>query len=289
MNHELNLQLKTKLQERRALIVPGAANALAARVIEDIGFEAAYITGAGVANTFYALPDLGFIGLTDIVQHTMAVRQAIKLPLIVDVDTGFGSPLNAFHTVQALERAGANGIQIEDQVMPKKCGHFNGKEVVSREEAVERVRAAVEAKADPNFQIIARTDSRAVLGLDEALERARLFEKAGADVVFVEAPESKEEIRAVMANVQAPQVLNLVIGGKTPTLSLDEARTVRCGMVLYANVALQSAITGMTTALRHLKANGHVDEETPGITSFDDRQRLVRKPYYDELDNRYAI
>jgi len=288
-NNDLNLQLKTKLQERRALLVPGAANALAARVIEDLGFEAAYITGAGVANTFYALPDLGFIGLTDIVQHTIAVRQAIKLPLIVDVDTGFGSPVNTFHTIQALERAGANGVQIEDQVAPKKCGHFSGKEVVSRQEAVERVRAAVEAKTDPHFQIVARTDSRSVLGLDEALERARLFEKAGADVVFVEAPESKDEVRRVMANLETPQVLNLVIGGKTPTLSLEEAKAVRCGMVLYANVALQAAITGMTTALRYLKTNGHVDEKTPGVASFEDRQRLVRKSFYDGLDNRYAI
>lgn len=289
MQEILNLELKMKLQERRALLVPGAANALTARVIEDTGFEAVYITGAGVANTFYALPDLGFIGLSDIVQHTTAIRQAIKLPLIVDVDTGFGSPLNAFHTIQALERAGANGIQIEDQVMPKKCGHFNGKEVASRQEAVERVRAAVEAKRDPAFQIIARTDSRAVLGLDEALERARLFEKAGADVVFIEAPESKEEIRTVMANVQVPQVLNLVIGGKTPTLTLEEAQEVRCGMVLYANLALQSAITGMTAALRRLKAAGHADENTSGIVSFEDRQRLVRKTYYDSLDDRYAI
>lgn len=288
MGNDLNLQLKTKLQERRALLVPGAANALAARIIEDLGFEAAYITGAGVSNTFYALPDLGFIGLTDIVQHTLAVRQAIKLPLIVDVDTGFGSAVNTFHTIQALERAGANGVQIEDQIMPKKCGHFNGKEIVSREEAVERIHAAVEAKSDPNFQIIARTDSRAVLGLDEALERARLFEKAGADVVFVEAPETKDEISTVMANVQAPQVLNLVIGGKTPTLTLEEAKAVRCGMVLYANVALQSAITGMTAALGHLKATGHADESTPGIASFESRQRLVRKPFYDALDDRYA-
>lgn len=289
MSNDLNFQLKTKLQERRALLVPGAANALAARLIEDLGFEAAYITGAGVANTFYALPDLGFIGLTDIVQHTAAVRQAIKLPLIVDVDTGFGSPVNTYHTIQALERAGANGIQIEDQVMPKKCGHFNGKEIVSRDEAVERVRAAVEAKTDPNFQIIARTDARSVLGLDEALERARLFEKAGADVIFVEAPESKEEVRKVMANVQAPQVLNIVIGGKTPTLTLDEAKAERCGLLLYANVALQSAITGMTSALGHLKSVGHVDENTPGITSFENRQRLVRKRFYDDLDERYAV
>lgn len=288
MTETLNRILKTKLRERRGLIVPGAANALSARVIEDLGFEAVYITGAGVSNTFFALPDLGFIGLADIVQHTAAVRQAVSVPLVVDVDTGFGSPVNVYHTTQALERAGANGIQIEDQVMPKKCGHFAGKEIVSRAEAVDRIRAALDAKRDPDFQIIARTDSRAVLGLDEALERARLFAEAGADVVFVEAPESRQEIEAVMRHVDVPQVINLVIGGKTPTVSLADAKAMRCGMLLYANVALQSAVAGMQAALGRLKTDGSVDETTPGIASFDDRQRLVRKAQYDELDTRYA-
>lgn len=289
MKINLNLELKAKLQERRALLVPGAANALSARVIEDLGFEAVYITGAGVTNTFFGLPDLGFIGVADVVQHTAAIRQAVSLPLIVDADTGFGSALNVHYTVRALERAGANGIQLEDQVMPKKCGHFFGKEVVSRGEAVERVKAAVAAREDPDFQIIARTDSRAALGLDEALGRADLFIRAGADVVFVEAPESREEIETVMARFDVPQVLNLVIGGKTPVIGLKDAQAMRCGMVLYANVALQSAVAGMQAALGRLKADGHVDERTPGIASFEDRQRLVRKPLYDELDRRHAL
>ncbi len=289
MTENLNKTLKAKLQERRALIVPGAANALSARIVEDLGFEAVYITGAGVSNTFLALPDLGFIGVADIVQHTAAIRQAVELPLIVDADTGFGSALNVHHTVRALEQAGANGIQLEDQVMPKKCGHFAGKEIVSRAEAVERVRAAVEARRDPDFQVIARTDSRAVLGLDEALERAGLFRQAGADVIFVEAPESRQEIETVLGRIDAPQVLNLVIGGKTPTISLADAKSLRCGMILYANVALQSAIAGMQAALGLLKANGHVDETTPGIASFEDRQRLVRKPEFDALDRHHAV
>jgi 2-methylisocitrate lyase-like PEP mutase family enzyme len=280
--------LKRKLQERRALIVPGTANALGARVIEDLGFEVAYITGAGVSNTALALPDIGFIGLNDIVQHTMAVRQAIDLPLVVDIDTGFGNPVNVYHTIQSVEVAGANGVQLEDQEMPKKCGHFAGKAVASRTEAVERVRAAVEARRDPDFQIIARTDARAVLGLDEALERARLFAEAGADVVFVEAPESRAEVETVMASLDMPQVLNLVIGGKTPSIPHEEAKALRIGMVLYANVALQSAVAGMMAALGRLKADGYIDETTPGVASFADRQRLVRKPFYDALDARHA-
>ncbi len=288
MTDDLCLSLKTKLAERRAILVPGAANALTARVIEDLGFEAIYIAGAGVSNTTLALPDLGFVGLTDIVQHTIAIRQATRLPLIVDADTGFGNALNVHYTVGALERAGANAIQLEDQVMPKKCGHFASKQVVSRGEAVERVRAAVEARRNPHFQIVARTDARAVLGLDEALERAELFRQAGADVIFVEAPESREEIEKVIGAIDLPHIVNLVVGGKTPTISQADAARLGVGMVLYANVALQAAVAGMQAALAQLRDDGQVDETTPGIASFEDRQRLVRKTEYDVLDRRHS-
>lgn len=219
----------------------------------------------------------------------MNLRLATSLPLIVDADTGFGNALNVHYTVRALEAAGANAIQIEDQAMPKKCGHFASKAVVSRSEAVARIRAAVEARQDGHFQIVARTDARAVHGLDEALERAALFREAGADVIFVEAPESRAEIERIIAAVDAPHIVNLVIGGKTPTIGQDAARQMGCAMLLYANVALQSAVFGMQSALATLKADGRVDENTPGIASFEDRQRLVRKPEFDELDHRHAI
>lgn len=283
-----NLTFRNMLAERRALLVPGAANALSARIIEDIGFEAVYITGAGVSNTALALPDLGFIGLSDIVQHTIAIRQATDLPLMVDADTGFGNALNVHYTVRALEQAGANAVQLEDQVLPKKCGHFASKAVVSRSEAVERVIAAVEARQDPNFQIVARTDARSVHGLNEALERAELFRKAGADVIFVEAPESRAEIEQIIAAVDAPHIVNLVIGGKTPTIGHDEAKQLGCSVLLYANVALQAAVFGMQSALGQLIRDGRVDETTPGIASFADRQRLVRKAEFDELDRRHS-
>lgn len=285
----LNQVLKTKLRERRAMLVPGAANALSARVIEDLRFEAVYITGAGVTNTFFGLPDLGFMGVTDIVQHTMAIRQAVSLPIIVDADTGFGNALNVHHTVRALEQAGANGIQLEDQIMPKKCGHFSGKDVVALPEAVERIHAAVEARKDGDFQVIARTDARATLGLDAALERATRFIEAGADVVFVEAPETEEEVRQVLAAFDVPQVLNLVLGGRTPIIGVEEAKALGCGMVLYANIALHAAVAGMQASLTSLKERGRMDESAPGVASFADRQRLVRKSYFDELERRYAV
>jgi 2-methylisocitrate lyase-like PEP mutase family enzyme len=289
MDRDLNLELKTKIAERRALLVPGVSNALAARLVEDMGFEATYITGAGVTNTFFGMPDLGFIGLSDLVAHTTAVRQAVNLPLMVDIDTGFGSALNVHHTVRAIERAGANGIQIEDQVMPKRCGHFNGKEVVSVAEAAMRVRAAVEARRDPNFQIIARTDARAATGLDDALERGQRFVEEGADVIFIEAPESLAEVETVMAAFDRPQLLNLVIGGKTPIVPLADAERMRVGMVLYANIALQSAVAGMRQALGRLKQDGRCDESSPGVASFKERQALVRKSYFDALDARYSL
>lgn len=289
MQSDLNRELKTKIAERRALLVPGASNALAARLVEDMGFEAVYVTGAGVSNTFYGMPDLGFIGLGDLVAHTAAIREAVELPIIVDVDTGFGNPLNVHHTVRTIERAGANGIQIEDQIMPKRCGHFNGKEVVPIAEAAMRVRAAVEGRRDESFQIIARTDARAVSSLDDAIERAERFIEEGADVIFIEAPESLDEVARVMARFEVPQVLNLVIGGKTPIVPLEEAARMRCGLVLYANLALQSAIAGMRQALGHLKQGGLCDESTPGIASFEERQALVRKPHFDALDDSYVL
>jgi len=280
--------LRRQLEERRGLLVPGAGNALAARVIEAMGFEAVYLSGAGLTNNFYGLPDLGFIGLQDIAQHTAALRDAVDLPIIVDADTGFGNALNVRHTVRTLERCGANAIQLEDQVMPKKCGHFAGKAVVDRQEMVGKVKAAVDARLSPDFLVIARTDARAVHGLDDALDRARACAEAGADVTFVEAPVGVEELRRIAAELPVPQVVNVVIGGKTPTLAASEFAAMGFGMVLYANAALQGAVRGMTNALGALRRDGQLPELPDLVATFAERQSLVRKPLFDELDDRYA-
>lgn len=280
--------LRRQLEERRGLLVPGAGNALAARVIEAMGFEAVYLSGAGLTNNFYGLPDLGFIGLQDIAQHTAALRDAVDLPIIVDADTGFGNALNVRHTVRTLERCGANAIQLEDQVMPKKCGHFAGKAVVDRQEMVGKVKAAVDARLSPDFLVIARTDARAVHGLEDALDRARACAEAGADVTFVEAPVGVEELRRIAAELPVPQVVNVVIGGKTPTLAASEFAAMGFGMVLYANAALQGAVRGMTNALGALRRDGQLPELPDLVATFAERQSLVRKPLFDELDDRYA-
>ncbi|MDM0040981.1 isocitrate lyase/phosphoenolpyruvate mutase family protein [Variovorax sp. J22G21] len=280
--------LRQKVEARRGLLMPGAANALAARVIEQLGFEAVYLSGAGLTNTFYGLPDLGFVSLADIAQHTAAIRDAVALPIVVDADTGFGNALNVRHCVRTLERAGANAIQFEDQVMPKKCGHFEGKAVVTQQEMVGKIKAAVDARIHADMLVIARTDAAAVAGIDDAIARAAAYAQAGADITFVEAPSSLEALHRIPREIACPQVVNIVIGGKTPTLPAADFGAMGFGLVLYANAALQGAVHGMTMALTSLRDNGRLDESSGLITTFAQRQALVRKDEFDALDRRYG-
>lgn len=279
--------LRSKLEERRGMLVPGAADALSARVIASMGFEAVYVTGAGVTNALLGLPDLGFISLPELAQVTSAIRDAVELPIIVDADTGFGNPLNVRHAVQVLERAGANAIQIEDQIFPKRCGHFAGKQTIPVEEMMEKVKAAVDARRSRNFLIVARTDARAELGFQAATDRAAKWIEAGADVTFVEAPENLDEVRRIPQLLRVPQVINMVPGGKTPIVDVAELASMKFAMVLYANAALQGAIAGMQAALGELKTRGRLDESSGKITTFAERQRLVQKPLFDELERKY--
>ena len=280
--------LKTLVNARRGVIVPGAFNALSARVIEDLGFEAIYVTGAGVTNMNLGLPDQGFMGLAEITEATSRIRDAVGLPLIVDMDTGFGNALNTYHSVRILERAGADCIQLEDQVAPKRCGHFSGKEVISTEEAVNKIKAAVDARTDPDFMIMARTDAAATHGFEAAVERAMRFAEAGADILFVEAVTKAEEIRALPQRLGPPQLMNMVIGGKTPIFGAEELGQLGYGIVLYANAALQGALAGMQKALTVLRDTKRVDEDPNLVAPFAERQRLVGKPDWDALEKKYT-
>ncbi len=288
MNHEINKAFRMRLDQGGAILMPGAANALAARVIDQLGFEAVYISGAGLTNTYLGMPDLGFVSLPEIAQHTSAIRNATQLPIVVDADTGFGNALNVHHTVRTLERAGASAIQLEDQVNPKRCGHFSGKDVVDLEEARSRIKAAADARIDPNFMIVARTDACAVHGFDAAIERAEAFIEDGADVTFIEAPHKLENIREIPARLAGtPQLINLVVGGKTPIIDFSELDGMGYALVLYANVALQGALKGMHDALSLLKSDGRMDEEGP-VASFEIRQNAVHKIFYDDLEKTYS-
>ncbi|WP_068635065.1 isocitrate lyase/PEP mutase family protein [Thauera butanivorans] len=280
-------QLKALAEARRGVIVPGAFNALSARVIADLGFEAIYITGAGVTNMWFGMPDQGFMGLAEIADHTARIRDAVDLPLLVDADTGFGNAVNVYHTVRTLERAGADCIQLEDQVAPKRCGHFNGKDVISTEEAVGKIKAAADARRDPDFLIMARTDAAAVHGFEAAIERAHKFAEAGADILFVEAVTGEEEVRALPQRLAKPQLMNMVIGGKTPIFNATELGELGYGFVLYANAALQGAVAGMQKALTVLRDEKEVKESSGLVTPFAERQRLVGKAEWDALEKRY--
>jgi 2-methylisocitrate lyase-like PEP mutase family enzyme len=281
-------QLRALVQARRGAIVPGAFNALSARVIEDLGFEAVYVTGAGVTNMWLGLPDQGFMGLAEIADHTARIRDAVSLPLIVDADTGFGNALNVRHTVRTLERAGADCIQFEDQVAPKRCGHFSGKDVISTDEAVSKIKAAVDARQDSDLLIMARTDACAAHGFEAAIERAQKFAEAGADILFVEAVTTAEEIRALPQRLERPQLMNMVVGGKTPIFGAEDLGGMGYGLVLYANATLQGAVAGMQKALGVLRDTKRLEEDPALVIPFAERQRLVGKPDWDALERLYV-
>jgi 2-methylisocitrate lyase-like PEP mutase family enzyme len=282
-------RLRDLLARRDATTVPGAANALFARVIEDLGFEAVYVTGAGVANMHLGVPDIGLTTMTEVRDTVAAIADAISLPIIVDADTGYGNAVNVVRTVRALERAGAAGIQIEDQVFPKKCGHFAGKDVIAPDEMVQKIKAAVDTRHDQSLQIIGRTDAYAVEGLERALERAQAYVAAGADATFVEAPTTLEELARIPKALDVPQVANIVFGGKTPDPGRDKLADLGFSIVLYANAALQAALKASYEVLSALKTEGSLRSVGDRLASFEERQRSVAKDIWDAREARYRV
>ena len=282
-------RFREQMSRREAMIVPGAGNALTARVIADRQFEAVYVTGAGIANTHLGTPDIGLVTLTELAATVSTIAEICQLPLVVDIDTGFGNAINTRRTVRLIERAGGFAMQIEDQVFPKKCGHFSGKAVIPVEEALSKIKAAVDAREDENTMIIARTDARAIDGIEAALDRAEAFIEAGADMTFVEAPRSEAEMEMITKRLSVPQVANMVVGGKTPLT--PQARLVELGfsLILYANTPLQAAMRAMTDVLNALKLDGDVSNVIDRLADFDERQRLVDKASYDALEERYRV
>ena len=280
---------REKMDRREAMIIPGAGNALTARVIADQQFDAVYVTGAGIANTYLGAPDIGLVTLTELAGTVSAISEICHLPLVVDIDTGFGNAINTQRTVRLIERAGACAMQLEDQVFPKKCGHFSGKAVISVEEAVLKIKAAVDAREDANTMIIARTDARAIDGIEAALDRAEAFVDAGADMIFVEAPRSEDEMRMITRRLDVPQVANMVVGGKTPLTSQSRLAELGFSLVLYANTPLQAAMRAMSEVLGVLKADGDVSAVIDRLADFEERQRLVDKDSYDGLEDRYRV
>jgi 2-methylisocitrate lyase-like PEP mutase family enzyme len=245
-------KLRSLLASRKMIVAPGAIDCITGRAIARAGFSAAYMTGAGTSATL-GYPDYGLITMTEMVGNAQRIVNSIDIPLISDSDTGFGNELNVFRTVQEFERAGVAAIHIEDQVFPKKCGHLDNKELVSREDFVAKIRAAAAARKSKDFTIIARTDSRAVVGLDEAVERANAALANGADVAFVEAPQTMAEIEAVPTRVKGPCLLNVVRGGKTPEIDFETAERMGYAIAIVPGLLLGGIIQTCDRLLGDLK------------------------------------
>ena len=243
--------------QQAPLLVPGAYDALSARLVEQAGFDAVYMTGFGATASLLGMPDVGLLSGSEMVDNAGRMARAVDVPLISDADTGYGNAINVARTVQQFERAGVAAVHLEDQVSPKRCGHMSGKSVVPVDEMVEKVRAAVAARCDPDFLLIARTDARAVEGLDGALERARAYLDAGADALFVEAPESEAEVVEVAGAFSGtPLLFNWVERGRTPMLPLERIADLGFALVIYPVATLFSATTGMQRYLAELRSTG---------------------------------
>src|SRR5256714_7909192 len=281
-------EFRELLKPGAAVVLPGVSNALAARVVAELGFPAAYITGAGIANSFLGIPDNGLVTLTELAAHVAAIRAVFPGPLMVDADTGFGNAMNTIRTVKVLERAGADAIQLEDQVFPKRCGHFEGKEVIPAAEMVAKVKAAADARSDADLLIVARTDAIATDGYDAAIARAHAYREAGADVTFVEAPKTPDEIAGI-GRLPWPQLVNIVLGGRTPELPNARLKALGFAGVIYANIALQAAVRGMQVALGVLRQHGQIGDASAFAVDFAERQRLIGKPEFDALERKYTI
>ena len=288
MTATLNRRMRADLRAGAGHIMPGVANALAARVVEQSGHRMMMVSGAAVANTYLGMPDIGLVSVTELASHVMAIRDAVNLPLLVDADTGFGNAINTRRTVKLLERSGANAIMLEDQTYPKRCGHFEGKDVIPKEEMVAKLKAAVDARVDGDMMILARTDARAVEGFEASLDRARAYHEAGADFLFVEAPLTKDELLAIPREVPGIHLCNMVIGGKTPLLPREELAKAGYAVICYANAALQASLLAMQGVLRHLDEKGSIVGIEDKLMMFAERQKVLDADKFKELEKRYA-
>lgn len=281
-------RLRRSLAESAPLLAPGVANALGARIVADCGFQAVYVSGAGIANWSLGVPDLGLTTMQDVVTEVARVCDAVDLPVIADADTGYGNALNTVRTVKEFERAGVAAIQIEDQVAPKRCGHFDGKEVIPQAEMIAKIRAACDSRRNDDLMVIARTDARDVEGIDRAVERACAYRQAGADAIFVEAPRDLGELSRIGRDVPGPLVANMVEGGKTPTVGSEELAALGFHLVIYANLAARAAIQAMQDVLRTLREDGSSLNVTDRIVTMSERNRLTGMGWWQARERRYG-
>ncbi|MFN2435005.1 MAG: oxaloacetate decarboxylase [Nitrososphaeraceae archaeon] len=288
MNQDKQKLLKENIKKRDQIIVlPGVFDALSAKIAQQVGFEAMFQTGYGSAASLLGLPDFGFLNAGENIENARRIIRAVDVPVIVDVDTGYGNPLTVWKVVNDLIAYGGSGIFLEDQVWPKRCGHMRGKEVIGTDEYIQKLRAALAASANKQFTIVARTDARAPLGLDEAIERGKMYYKEGADVVFVEAPQSEDELREIPKKIDAPLLANMIENGVTPTFSANELKTMGYTMVVFPLSGLYGSAFAMKKIFSDLKKYGSTKNSRDIMLDFNEFNELVELSKFMQMEEKY--
>ena len=282
-------KLSRMIKSKKPLVIPGVYDAIGAKIAEKVGFDAMFQTGYGTSATLFGMPDYGFIGATETVDNARRISNAISVPLIVDSDTGYGNALSVWKLVKELESAGAAGIFLEDQRWPKRCGHMQGKEVISQEEYTEKLGAAIDARENKDFIIVARTDSRAIEGLEAAIERGIQNKKTGADAVFIEAPRSLDEMKKIGKEIKSPLVANMIEGGATPMNSAQTLNKIGFNMILYPLSVLFANTFATMNILQELKNTGTTAKYKQKVVNFDQFNNLVELDKFKKMETKYKF
>jgi 2,3-dimethylmalate lyase len=289
MHNKRKISIRERLADANDIIIlPGVYDALTAKIAEDVGFETAFQTGYGTSASLLGMPDFGFLNAGETLENAKRIINSVNIPILVDIDTGYGNPLNVWKIVKDLERIGAKGIFLEDQVWPKRCGHMAGKTVIPKEEYILKLQAAIDAREDNEFIIVARTDSLAQFGIEEAIERGKEYKRIGADVIFVEAPKTIDQMELIAKEIKAPLLANMIEEGITPNLTADQLRKMGFKMVVFPLSALYSATFAIKQTLQTLKKMGTTKELKNKMTTFQEFNDLVNLSAYRKLEKKYS-
>lgn len=289
MHNKRKISIRERLADANDIIIlPGVYDALTAKIAEDVGFETAFQTGYGTSASLLGMPDFGFLNAGETLENAKRIINSVNIPILVDIDTGYGNPLNVWKIVKDLERIGAKGIFLEDQVWPKRCGHMTGKTVISKEEYILKLHAAIDAREDNEFIIVARTDSLAQFGIEEAIERGKEYKRIGADVIFIEAPKTIDQMELIAKEIKAPLLANMIEEGITPNLTADQLRKMGFKMVVFPLSALYSATFAIKQTLQTLKKMGTTKELKNKMITFQEFNDLVNLSAYSKLEKKYS-